>query len=128
MEERIEKVNTGEQEKTEELKQAREDFKKWAEEEIEESETSEASQLKLIKDNQKKIPDEDFKLFIMHRTKEEDFDWEDFEPLEEKILKDLQDRDKDNNTRRVFYKFFSRKLKPRIIRAESERQKASENN
>lgn len=114
--ESIEKLNIEEQKEAEELEILREDFVDWAEQQIEDKDNSPEtmSQLKIIKENEKKIPAEDFKLFLMYNMKEENFDWEEYQPLAKKILKELEKE--DNNTRRVFFKFFSKKLEPRLAK------------
>lgn len=114
MEKGIEKqLNREEEKKLEQLRAAKEEFKQWKEKEIEED-SPDSLQLKAI--DEKDIPDEYFKLFIMYKAKEEDFDWEEYGPLEEKIENEL--KKKENNSRRVFYKLFANKLRPRVAGTE----------
>jgi hypothetical protein len=124
MQEGMEQLNKREEEVQE--KPLREVFNEWVKNEIEESEPSDASQLKIIQKNQKKIPDGDFKIFDMYMVKkDENLSWEDYEPLEKTILKELQE--KEDNARRVFFSYFSEKVRPRVIRAEAEKQRLKDN-
>lgn len=121
----MEKLDIGGKKELEELKAARGEFKQWAEGEIEDASPDLAARLKLLIEHERDIPDGDFKLFLMHKTKEKDFDWEEYEPLEKKILEELQQ--KENNPRRVFYRLFSDKLRPRIAGTELGEEREKEN-
>jgi len=91
----------------------RKEFRDWAEKEIKEADPAVVAQLRIMLDHEKDIPDEDLRLFEMYKSKDQDLEWENYEPVEGKILSELQE--KNNNARRVFFNFFSKKVRPRAI-------------